>query len=191
MKIHDPEFRALVLRKAIELIVRRGVKGLNMADLARASGLAKNTLFKIIGSKERLIEAVVIYQMEHSLSLLTTIIREEGEYRAAAGRILEELPLFLAEGPRVPASEIFLQYPAIHRTAEEFQKKAATAVIAFIRKGQKEGHIRDDVTPEFLSDLIRGIVDHYSASGLRGEALKDALADAFHCLREGVRRGEW
>jgi AcrR family transcriptional regulator len=191
MKTNNPEIRDLVLDKAIEIMLQRGVKGLNMADLARSSGLAKNTLFKIVGSKEVLIETVVTRQMESSLSSLTMIIREGEGYQETAKRILKEYPLFLADNLRVPAPEVFLEYPAIQKKAEEFQKKAATAVIAFLKKGQKEGHIRDDVTPEFLSDLIRGIVDHYFRSGLRGEALKGALVKAFHCLREGVRRGDW
>jgi AcrR family transcriptional regulator len=191
MKTNRPEIVSLVLGKAIEIIVQRGAKGLTMDDLARASGVAKNTLFKIVGSKEKLIETVVIDQMERSLAALTAIIREGKGYQETAGRILREHPLFLAESLKVPAPEIFLEYPAIRKKAEEFQKRAASTVVELITKGQVEGYIRNDVPPEFLCDLISGIVDHYSASGLHGDALKDALVTAFRCLREGVRRGDW
>jgi AcrR family transcriptional regulator len=191
MKTNKPEIRDLILDKAIEIIVQRGIKGLTMEDLASASGVAKSTLFKIVGSKEKLVETVVIDQIERSLSSLTAIIGESKDYRGTARRILKEHPLFLSDSLKVPAPEIFLEYPTIRKKVEQFQKRATSTVIGFIEKGQKEGHIRDDVEPAFLCDLIGAIADHYFASGLRDEALKNALIKAFHCLREGVRRGDW
>lgn len=190
-KIQNPEIRHLVLHKAAELISRRGTKGWSTALLARECALAKNTLYKIIGSKEQLVEAIVLEQIDTTTGLLKTIIRQEGGYRPAAARMLAEGPSLIAGKPRVAFTEIFLEYPTLERKAAEHQNKAAAQIIRFIRQGQTAGHIRGDVEPGFLYDLIRGIVEHYTRSGLEGRALADALSKAFVCLREGVRLGNW
>ena len=191
MKAENPDVIAKVLGLARELIRARGVRGWSMSDLAREAGLAKNTLYKIAGSKETLVERLVIDQLEGTLFFLVRIIDNEQDYRPSAKRIMAEAPRFLVGAPRLAFSEIFLEYPAIEKKAVQYRAETYQALKNFVRKGMVEGHIRDDVTPEFLMGLIQGIVDHYLSSGLRGEALREALIMAFRCLREGVRRGDW
>jgi AcrR family transcriptional regulator len=190
-KVAKPEIHCLVLNKAAGFIAKRGPKGWSTAELARACGLAKNTLYKIIGSKEKLVETIVIGQIDATTDLLKNIILREEGYRAATMRMLETGPDFLAERPRVAFSEIFLEYPSLEPKALLHRKKAAAGIIDFIRVGQKGGHIRGDMEPEFLYDLVRGIVEHYTRTGLEGEKLSEALLKAFTCLREGVRLGNW
>ena len=181
----------MVLQKATGFIAGRGPKGWSTAELAKECGLAKNTLYKIIGSKEQLLETIVMGQIDMTTDLLKTIIRQESGYRSAALRMLEDGPSLLAERPRVTFAEIFLEYPSLEQKTVEHQKKAAAEIIQFIRLGQRDGFVRGDIEPEFLYDLIRGIVDHYIRSGLIGVPFADALHKAFICLREGVRLGDW
>jgi AcrR family transcriptional regulator len=190
-KVQNPEIRDMVLQKAAGLIARRGPKGWSTAELARECGLAKNTLYKIIGSKQELVETVVLGQIDTTTAFLKAIIRQESGYRSAALRMVAEGPSLLAGRPRVRFTEIFLEYPALERKALDYQKRAAAEIIRFIRQGQAGGHIRGDMAPEFLYDLIRGIADHYARAGLKGDLLADALHKAFICLREGVRLGDW
>jgi AcrR family transcriptional regulator len=191
IKAKKPEVQVLVLHKAAELIARRGPKGWSTAELAKACGLAKNTLYKIIGTKEQLVETIVLGQIDTTTHLLKSIIQESAGYRSAALRMLEKVPAFLAASPRVTLPEIFLEYPSLEGPAIRHQDAAASEIIAFIRQGQKNGDIRSDVEPAFLYDLVRGIVEHYTRSGLEGAALVLALRKAFICLREGVRKGNW
>lgn len=191
IKAQKPEIQEMVLSTAAGLIAKKGLKGWNTAELARDCGLAKNTLYKIIGSKEELIESIVLGQIDATNNLLKKIIRQSGDYRSAALGMLEAGPRFLSGRPRVTFPEIFREYPALAAKALRHQKRAASEIIDFIRRGQRENHIRSDIEPDFLYDLVRGIVDHYTRSGLEGEALSKALYMAFTCLREGVRLGDW
>jgi AcrR family transcriptional regulator len=190
-KVKNKDIQDLVLDRAAGLISKRGAKGWSMADLARECGLAKNTLYKIIESKEKLFETIVLAQIDVTTDLLKTIIRQKGNYRSVSLLMLKEGPALLAARPRVTFPEIFLEYPALKQKALEHRRQAASELIDFIKNGQKGGQIRADMEPEFLYDLVRGIVDHYTRSGLEGAALSEALSKAFTCLREGVRLGNW
>lgn len=191
VKAQKPEIQELVINTAAGLIAKKGPKGWSTAELARECGMAKNTLYKIIGSKEELVETIVLGQIDATIDLLKNIIHQAKGYRAAASRMFREAPGFLADRPRVTLPEIFLEFPALADKARKHERRAATEIMEFIRQGQKKKHIRNDMKPEFLSDLIRGIVDHYTRSGLEGETLSKALLKAFTCLREGVRLGDW
>lgn len=190
-KTQNSDIQRLVLEKAAGFIAGRGPKGWSTAELAKACGLAKNTLYKIIGSKKELTEKIVLDQIDATTTLLNRIIQDSSGYRDAALQMMGEAPPFFARRPRVTFAEIFLEYPAIERKARDHQKASASRIIEFIQKGQSEGHIRSDVEPEFIYNLVQGIVDHYVRSGLTGQDLAAALAKAFTCLREGVRRGDW
>ncbi len=190
-KSQNSEIQTLVLEKAAGLIASRGPKGWSTAELAKKCGLAKNTLYKIIGSKEQLVEKVVLEQIDATTTILRHIIESSDGYQSAARRMLKEGPPFLARRPRVTFAEIFLEYPAIEGKALAHQKKAAAAIIEFIRQGQAEGHIRSDIEPEFIYNLHQGVTDHYVRSGLTGESLSEVLTKAFTCLREGIRLGDW
>ena len=191
VKAQKPEIQKLVINTAAGLIAKKGPKGWSTAELARECGMAKNTLYKIIGSKEELVETIVLGQIDVTIDWHKNIIHQTKDYRAAASRMFKEAPGFLAARPRVTFPEIFLEFPALADKAREHERRAASEIMAFIRQGQKEKHIRNDMEPEFLSNLIRGIVEHYTRSGLEGEALSRALLKAFTCLREGVRLGDW
>ena len=191
MKINNPELQSRILEKTLEFIAARGVKGWNTAELARETGVAKNTLYKMIGSKEKLVEQVVLAQMRFTNELIKKIIREEADYRPAIKRMLREAPAYLARQPRVALAEILLEYPSIAPKLLAYRQEVSDEIRSFILKGMNEGHLRSDVTPEFINSLLQGIIDHFTHSGLGRDELESALKSAFMCLREGMRLGDW
>ena len=189
MKIRKVEIQQMVVEQTREMIVTKGLKGLNMVGLANKTGLAKQTLYRIIGTKEKAIERVVLYQMEQTFGYMNRIIGENPDFSDFITKFLAEAPAFLSKVPRVTLPEIFREYPSIEKNATEHQKELAGPIIAFFRKAMTEGQLRDDISPEFLFDLARGgVLEHYIRSGLTGEKLQTALALSFKCLFEGTMR---
>ena len=187
MKVRNADIQNMVLEQTRQMIVARGLKGWNMVDLAKQSGLAKQTLYRIIGSKEKVIERVVLSQMEKTFGYLNLIVAESSDFREFATRFIKEAPGFLAMVPRITLPEIYLEYPAIEKKATEFQIEITRPMLDFFHKAIAEGYIRDDITAEFLFDLARGgMLEHYIRSGLTGEKLQEALGLAFKCLYEGT-----
>ncbi len=187
MKVNNLEIREMVVAKTLEMIISKGLRGWNMVDLAAQTGLAKQTLYRIIGSKEKVIEEVVISQMEYTFGGLDNLINENTDYITIGKKILEESPKFLSAFPRVTLPEIYREYPAIETKALQIQQKLSKRLISFIKRGMDEGIIRDDFKPGFLFDLMRGgVLEHYIRSGLTGTELQSTLQTAFSCFLEGI-----
>ena len=74
MKYNDQNIEAKVLQKTFELLQKYGIRGWNMDMLSLQSGLSKNTLYKIIGSKEDLMERVTMNYYQEIYSQLTKIL---------------------------------------------------------------------------------------------------------------------
>ncbi len=191
MKVNNVDIQQKVIEQTRQLILTRGLKGWNMMELANQSGLAKQTLYRIIGSKENAVECVVILQMEQTFGYIDRIIGECADYREFANRFIVEGTEFLSKVQRVTLPEIYLEYPAIEKKATEYQMNVYSTRKDFFQRAMTEGYLRDDITPEFLLDLARGgIFDYYIRLGLTGEKLQTALQLAFQCLYEGtVARG--
>ncbi len=187
MKVHNTDIQKMVLEQTRQMIVAKGLKGWNMVDLAKQTGLAKQTLYRIIGSKEKIIERVVISQMEKTFGYLNRIVIESSDFSEFASRFIEDAPGFLSTVPRFTLPEIYREYPAIEKKANEFQRNITRPMLDFFKRGIAEGFIRDDISAEFIFDLARGgILEHYIRSGLTGEKLQGVLGLAFKCLYEGV-----
>ncbi len=188
MKINNEDIQNRVMDKTREMVINRGLKGWNMVDLAKETGLAKQTLYRIIGSKENIIEKVVLAQMEFTFGNFNRIFEKNLPYPETLALLYKKVPEFITTGTRVTLPEIYREYPSIEKKALAFEKKISTQLIAFLKRGIEENYFRADVDPKFLFDLMRGgILEHYLRAGLTGEALKDAVKKAFSYLLIGVR----
>ena len=94
MKVKDALVEQRILDQARDLLLRRGLKGWNMDDLARASGLTKPTLYKIVSKKEKLIERVILDDIRSMLASMVEITEKERDYVEALSKILMEYPRF-------------------------------------------------------------------------------------------------
>ena len=57
--LSEPPARERLLRAAADLFCRRGIHAVGVDAIVEAAGTAKTTLYKLFGSKERLVEAVL------------------------------------------------------------------------------------------------------------------------------------
>lgn len=188
MKVSSIDIRDSVLRTTRELLKKHGLKGWNMDLLAQETGLAKNTLYKIIVSKERLLEQVILSKMREDLAQIDQILNEEEDYAKAVSRITKRFADLVKDTFDYVIPSIYLEYPAIEKNVRAAQKEIHASLNAFILKGMESGVMRDDVTPEFILDLAEGIVLHYYRSGFTGDKFEIAFQLAINCLVNGLRK---
>jgi hypothetical protein len=167
---------------------KNGLKGWNMDLLAHETGLAKNTLYKIIGSKEQLLEQVVISKMTHDLDHIDRIMQEDSDYMTAVNKMIEKFVELTKNNNFI--SKIYFEYPSMEMKIKSKQREISASIFRFIRNGMYMGLIRDDLAPEFIFDLIEGTAMHYFRTGLTGSEFEKAFQCAMDCLINGLKKRE-
>lgn len=120
-KSADIDIKNRIIEKTRHVLVTRGPKSLNMENLARSAGLSKRTLYKIIGTKEQLVETIVLGHLKQNFDLINTIIDEEKDLRNALTRICIEFPKQLSMFGPVVVPEVYREYPAIQKKLWSFR----------------------------------------------------------------------
>ena len=93
LKTNNEEVIRSVYSNTIRMVNDYGIRGWNMDDLARESGLAKNTLYKIIGNKEALIMNIVDDMWSRYYNYISSTI-DTYETKEVIGKFIEDLPGF-------------------------------------------------------------------------------------------------
>lgn len=188
MKVSSADIRDKVLKTTRDLLRRKGLKGWNMDLLAQETGLAKNTLYKIIGSKEQLLTQAILSKMQEDLVQIEQILDEENDYNLAVSRITKRFAELVKDSFDNVIPSIYLEYPAIEKNVRTAQIEIHASLRAFILKGMEQGMMRNDVAPEFILNLVEGIVLHYYRTGHTGDTFETAFHRAMDCLVNGLRK---
>jgi AcrR family transcriptional regulator len=188
MKVCNEVIRKRIIQTTCDLLRKTGLKGWNMDLLAHETGLAKNTLYKIIGSKEMLLEQVVISKMIQDLEHIDMIIQEEKDYMTAVNKMIEKFIDLTKNNNFIP--RIYIEYPSIEMKIKSKQSEIIASIFRFIRNGMDMDLVRDDLAPEFIYDLIEGTAMHYFRMGLTGSDFEKAFQCAMDCLVNGLKKRE-
>jgi len=187
LKVNDQLVEQRIYDRARELISRRGLKGWNMDQLAAAAGLTKPTLYKIISSKEGLIENIIIGHIRSMQTRMLEIIEQEEDYVGALEKMLVEYPDFFQDGHVDYMSEVLMEYPAIEQKVLEHTDGVTEQLLRFINVGVSEGRLRGNVDPETVFNLLRAVVHFSVTSGLQGKERADQIRSMFDLVMNGVR----
>ncbi|MDD4803094.1 MAG: TetR/AcrR family transcriptional regulator [Syntrophomonas sp.] len=186
MKFNDKQSEERVLEKAADLLVRRGVRGCNMEQLAAESGLAKNTLYRIIGSKEQLIESVVLSRYRFMKTKMVEIINQEGDYLQTLETMADEFAVYINTFYGDFFHEVFREYPGIEKTVRRQQDEMTTRIIEYLRRGITEGYLRKDLEPESMFKYLQAIILFFVDSELKGSEQSLKIREGFGCLLYGA-----
>ncbi|MHC1685067.1 MAG: TetR/AcrR family transcriptional regulator [Clostridiaceae bacterium] len=188
MKFNDVNIELRILEKTSELIFKRGIKGWNMDQLSKEAGVAKNTLYKIIGSKEVLIEKIILKYIRNIQEEIVSIISNEKEHLVALEKVIVLFPNLMNNNYTDLMQEVFVEYPAIEISVRNHQDEITNRIIEFIDKCIEEGIIRADITKEFMFEMLQALVLHFIKDSDKGEDISKELVLSFNCLINGVRK---
>jgi len=186
VKYCNADIRERVIQTTRELLLRHGLKGWNVDLLARETGLAKNTLYRIIGSKEQLLEQVVFSKMSQDIRHIEKISREEKDYLTAVNKMIEKF-VELAKND-ILVTQIFVEYPSMEKRIRSSRKEIIASICTFIKHGMDIGLVRDDLSPEFIFELAEGMALHYFRIGMTGSEFERSFQCAMDCLINGLRK---
>ena len=183
MKYNDQNIEAKVLQKTFELLQKYGIRGWNMDMLSLQSGLSKNTLYKIIGSKEDLMERVVLNHYQTIYLQLTRIIENAEDYIHTFKKMIQ------VYSDLSPAyfSEIFNEYPNIEIKISVQYAGLRQKLIDYIRRGVEEGYLREDLSVDKIFELLRSVALFYDSKFSEHERA-EKIHFAFDCIIYGIIR---
>ncbi|MCA1843216.1 MAG: TetR/AcrR family transcriptional regulator; helix-turn-helix transcriptional regulator [Actinobacteria bacterium] len=152
--------RGSVLRAARECFARSGVDRTTMAEVAKAAGISRQTLYNTIAGRDELIEAVVVLRIEEIADQLDeaagqpTVVEAVVETSVAAvdwARNDPELANLVATATSLRLFEIIAgPYPAVHEAV-------ARVFRPLFDRARRHDELRGDVSDDELVEWIRTV----------------------------------
>ena len=141
------ELRDKILRTAIRLFKKHGVKSVKMDDISNALAISKRTLYEIYDNKEELLLAGVRLDKMNK--------RQQMEVFATKGNHNEDLnnisPLFF--------SEIGL-YKRVVSFLQEHKAEQRRYILDFIQQGVEHGYFMPGLNYDIVIDMGDGVMNY-------------------------------
>ena len=192
MKVDNHHVQQKVYECAKKLLLTHGVRGWNTDMLAQESGLAKNTLYKIIGSKEKIVETVALAQVRENAESVVAFLQQELDWSdkektmQAVQTAMERFTANMSHFEPVILPQIYRQYPAIEARINALVKDLTLLAAGFFQLAKQHGFIRPNVDPEVVMDMARAMVAHYIQQGLDRALFEDRVKKAFDYVLQGI-----
>ncbi len=156
-----------------------------MDDLAKMSGVAKNTLYKIVGNKETLLAKVVFSVQDEYTAVLEQATKADEPLQALYS-LTERIPLIFERYNIASIRELLIQYPKLATEYNEREERMTTALIALYERGLSEGFVRKDIDVRFLTTLQRIVREQMIENAGSPEEMAHNLRNALIIIIEGV-----
>ena len=186
IKYDDENIRKQILRHVGEIIFTKGTKGWNMDDLSARAGLAKNTLYRIIGSKEDIIKEAVIEHIKDVQSRLYVILHSEEDYSSRLKKALNIFPDLLNAVYSESFSCVFRDFPSIEATIINRRKEISQNIVDFINEGILNKELKKNFNAEIVFETFQAIVLYYLKSDYKPHEKKSKISDAFGIIMNGI-----
>jgi AcrR family transcriptional regulator len=154
------EARARILDAARGCFRRRGAQRTTMEDVAKASGTARQTLYRFFSGREELVEAAIVARIAE----LAEVLKEDMDRHTSFAGALVEMSVATIEIARTDeelhrlfaaAGEIHLHqvlagpYPPVAQVVLEFWRP-------WFERARRDGEMRTDVSDADVVEWIRG-----------------------------------
>ncbi|MGI6223083.1 MAG: TetR/AcrR family transcriptional regulator [Prevotella sp.] len=148
------ELREKILKTAMTEFLHRGLKAVKMDDIAKKLVISKRTLYEIFADKEELLYECVKYCSEEEIKEIKRRSEREGAdvmdilvdfFHIRMESMTSVAPMFL--------SEIFRYKKVADFLAKNHENRRKDG-IEFIKRGQREGYIREDIDFEVMGNIF-------------------------------------
>ena len=180
------ELRDKILRTAMRLFKKHGVKSVKMDDISNALAISKRTLYEIYDNKEELLLAGVrldqMNKRQQMEAFATKGNHNEIEVMAKFVKMqMEDLnnisPLFF--------SEIGL-YKRVVSFIQEHKAEQRRYILAFIQQGVEHGYFMPGLNYDIVIDMGNGVMNHVMETKLYEQY---PIQEIFHNYVSVLMRG--
>ena len=154
--------REKVIISSIELLDEAGIKGLTTKELARREGITEPAIYKQFESKKEIILALIDKFAEYDETIINTIKEQKMTPIDSIFYFAEVYSLYYQNYPQI--TTIIFSFDAFKYDEETLKKmkKVMNRRFEFIKEIIKQGQdikqISNDITPEYLTDMVLGML---------------------------------
>jgi AcrR family transcriptional regulator len=169
-----------ILDAAARVLSDRG-NSANMADVAAAAGVGRATLYRYFPDREALLDALA----SHAIAETAARLADAGLERAPVAEAIERIVrAATAGGDRYAV----LSGEHVEADPKEVERLLAAPVRAVLTRGVESGLLRQDLPPDVLFELFRGVLIAAHALIRDGRlGLEEASAAAGSVFLDGAR----
>lgn len=150
-----------IVKAALEVYMKFGIKSLTMDEMARQLGVSKKTLYQFVSDKNELVEECLKYAQGIDMACMKTIFSQD----LNAIEELLEVGRHLVKTLGAIHPSIFFDLSKYHPNALKSMHKhkygaVRETLITNLRKGIDQGVYRDNLSPEIVSRLHMAAMDN-------------------------------
>ncbi len=189
-KVGDVEIESKVFETTKELLIKHGVRGWNMDELAKECGVSKRTLYKIIGNKEDLLYKCNEDDINKEISKRKEFLsyKNESEFKEKLSLFSTYFASSFNEFVLLSAKDLLLEYPRIGDMIEEKKIILSRYIKEFLADGQKLGFINKTYNPDFVSEFIENIIDFNIQKRQSAVAFAEKVKPRIDMIIAGITR---
>jgi AcrR family transcriptional regulator len=185
-KINNRDIHANILKITETLLLNKGIRGWNMDSVAAEAGIAKNTLYEIINSKEQLIEDVVINRLENNVEAIAGIFRDEADFVKACEMAARHLAHTTSAYDLLTLPQVFREYPSIKEKFDSISGKLSTSIHAYLNRAKQDGVVRRDIDNDVVINCVTAVTNHFLSVKYRGSEFEENIYQAYSYLIRGI-----
>ncbi len=180
------EIQERVTKVAMEMILKFGLRGLNMVELAKECGLAKATLYKIIGSKEDLVKEIAVEIFRVNIVAVLDPMMKHDDPVIATKQFLNKYFDYAIESQKILINQIYKEYPLIEKDVEDNYNELIVNMQHRFKAWQDQKLIRTDIDVDCILEALEALNEFYVRSEYSNEEIIRRMRAAFISVFRGI-----
>lgn len=157
LKKYTEEIKLRIYHTTFDLIRTFGIKGWNMDMLCSELNIAKDTLYRIIKTKENLLNEMMDEILSQHEIQVDEIIKAEEDFDVILEKLSIKIAKFLVDFGTLQLKSLFKEYPSIQNNVNDYALRFDDKVSILLRNGIDNGIIKENVDVELVSKSVRYI----------------------------------
>jgi TetR/AcrR family fatty acid metabolism transcriptional regulator len=154
--------RERILKAAIKVFARKGFYAARVSEIAKAAGVADGTIYLYFRNKDDVLTSVFESRITRLVEVLREIVGGGGSFEERFTRIVE-LQLGVLDGRRDLAEVVTVNLRQSSKLLKQFAApffvQYLEVMAGLIAEAQREGTVRDDVSPRLVARSLWGAID--------------------------------
>lgn len=143
-----------ILQGAEELFFKYGLKGVTMDDIAKHLGMSKKTIYKSFEDKDSIVHGLMVHKLSEDEHDIIALSQGTSNVIEVVFKLMNHMnQMFTKINPNV-FYELQKYYPNSWKLFKEFKENCILKMVEeTLKRGMKEGHIREDINYKVIARL--------------------------------------